>query len=197
MKSEEFQANIIQEIETRIKSFANDATVLEGYSSECEAVVTEYNGRQLFEMLQNMDDQMSKMHASEGRICQIEFSRATRRLVFKNVGEPFHDKGIKSIMYPHVSPKKKLGKTYIGNKGLGFRSLLNWHPSRIIIRSAYLSFEFSNSTLFDVLDQRRDNIFAQKPPGVSRSRCGASLELVASDVADGDALDGRHVVGVV
>lgn len=77
----------------------------------------EYNGRQIFEMLQNIDDQKSKE-------CLIELNTYEKSLTFYNKGEPFSTEGIISVMIPNISPKK--GSQYIGNKGLGFRAVLNW-----------------------------------------------------------------------
>jgi len=152
MTTFEFEKAIRQEIETRISTFSRDTRELEMYRNRCAAVVTEYNGRQIFEMLQNMDDQMGRLTEGTGR-CQIEFDKTARKLVFKNIGDPFTDGGIMSIMLPDVSPKKKLGNSTIGNKGLGFRSLLNWFPECITIRSAGLQFVFSEEAIETVLRQ--------------------------------------------
>lgn len=152
MTTKEFENSIIHEIQTRISTFTHDIRELEMYRNRCAAVVTEYNGRQIFEMLQNMDDQMERLPMGEGR-CQIEFDKVVRKLVFKNIGDPFTADGIMSIMLPDVSPKKKMGNATIGNKGLGFRSLLNWSPERIVIRSAGLQFVFSEEAIIEVLEE--------------------------------------------
>lgn len=77
----------------------------------------EYNGRQLLEILQNADDSHSK---------SIEFKLDVKNkiLEIRNDGEPFSVEGIQSLMIANASPKR--GGRYIGNKGLGFRSLVTW-----------------------------------------------------------------------
>ena len=151
MSNESFKVEILAEIERRIKGFYEDPTHMESYIKDSRSVVVEYNGRQIFEMLQNIDDQMFAADLPDSeRACQIELNLKTRSLYFRNKGEPFSVRGIKSIMYPHASSKDN---RTIGNKGLGFRSLLNWSPSKIIIRSAGLSFTFSRDTVRDCVSK--------------------------------------------
>jgi hypothetical protein len=77
-----------------------------------------YNGRQLLELFQNCEDE----GASKVRIlldtknCLLEISN--------DGNKPFSIKGYDSIFYPGLSSKVSSG--YIGNKGLGFRSIINW-----------------------------------------------------------------------
>jgi len=157
---EQFIAAINREIETRVRTFSGDQSVLESFLNRSKDVVSEYNGRQIFEMLQNVDDQLDASPVDcldedreRSRFCQIEFNEDAGTLVFRNKGRPFSCDGVKSIMYPDRSPKKKEGKLTIGNKGLGFRSLLNWQPARIVIRSNGLSFSFSNEDVKGALDR--------------------------------------------
>lgn len=122
MTNVEEQSNFIAEIEKeksiRKKTIINDENVFKQFQSSHDALKTEYNGRQIFEMLQNIDDQNSDK-------CCIELDSVARTLVFYNTGIPFSTEGVKSIMLPHISPKKNKGN-FIGHKGLGFRSVLNW-----------------------------------------------------------------------
>jgi len=149
MMVQEFKSEVNLEISNRVRGFCADHTHMKGYIKHSNSVVSEYNGRQIFEMLQNVDDQMRSVELSEGdRVCQIELDKDKKSLYFRNKGEPFSIAGIKSIMYPDTSSKDNLT---IGNKGLGFRSLLNWQPKSIIIRSAGLAFEFSNEIIADIL----------------------------------------------
>ena len=86
-------------------------------------MMQEYSGRELFEMIQNADDEGSP---------KIEIILEDSNLHIKNWGKrPFTEGGLLSIMRSFLSTKT--GSAYkdaavkpIGNKGLGFRSLLNW-----------------------------------------------------------------------
>ncbi len=95
-------------------------------------IIKSYNGRQLFELLQNIDDAKSKK-------ALIKIDTKNKLLFVANKGLPFLENGLKSLMMAHLSPKDK---TFIGNKGLGFRSLFNW-LGEIYIKSENLSIEFS------------------------------------------------------
>lgn len=76
-----------------------------------------YNGRQILEMLQNADD-------ANTDIVSINLDRQNKVLSISNNGNSFTvEEGIASLMVAGTSSKKK---EFIGNKGLGFRSILNW-----------------------------------------------------------------------
>ncbi|WP_162845504.1 sacsin N-terminal ATP-binding-like domain-containing protein [Labilibaculum antarcticum] len=76
-----------------------------------------YNGRQLLELLQNADD------AKTDEVL-ISLNKEKQLLTISNNGNPFDLKGLQSLMLANTSSKNK--KEFIGNKGLGFRSILNW-----------------------------------------------------------------------
>ena len=98
------------------------------------AIQNEYLGREIYELIQNADDQ-------EAERLVIELDSHSRKLSVKNDGEkPFTIDGFRSIMRAHDS--SKTFEKLIGNKGLGFRSVLNWADS-IIIHSAGVICEFS------------------------------------------------------
>ena len=137
MTAEEFQKEIASSRAAQISSYSvPGSSVLGGFIQRSRSCVAQYNGRQIFEMLQNMDDQTTGDDLKDvDRRCQILLDKSNGRLLFRNMGVPFSVLGVRSIMYPDVSPKR-IGKIpTIGNKGLGFRSLLNWTPKEIIIRS--------------------------------------------------------------
>ena len=100
----------------------------------------EYSGRELYEMLQNADDEGSP----KVEIILTEDDR----LHIRNWGDrPFTEGGLLSIMRSFLSTKT--GDAYknatikpIGNKGLGFRSLLNW-SDEITIHSNGVKCSFS------------------------------------------------------
>ena len=82
------------------------------------ATTNGYNGRQILELLQNCDDQKSESVV-------IEIDKENNRLLIANIGIPFSKAGYRSLATSNLS--SKIDKTqYIGNKGLGFRSILNW-----------------------------------------------------------------------
>lgn len=180
MKSvfEEFKKELDKESSSRKASDKNNE----------EEVLEEYNERQLFELLQNIDDQGSKE-------ALIKLDTSNNILLVSNTGEPFSKGGLQSLMMANLSPKRfrtiklptlkwltsyqvlnlidfqyqfnKFTKTFnaqkkgfIGNKGLGFRSLLNW-LGKIYVKSTNLSIEFSESN--------RNKIEQQE--GTERSIC--------------------------
>lgn len=91
-----------------------------------KSINNDYKGRQLLELIQNADDAGSKF-------AKIIIDTEKHKLLIINEGEPFTIAGFRSIMIPNLSPKRK--KKYIGDKGLGFRSILNW-SKKVIIDSA-------------------------------------------------------------
>lgn len=146
MDSKVFQGEILQAIEAQIKAYSvPGASVLGGFIQRSRTCVAQYNGRQIFEMLQNMDDQMTEDGLKDDERCSlIVLNKKNGKLLFRNKGAPFSVAGIVSIMYPDVSPKRKGKLPTIGNKGLGFRSLLNWKPKEIVIRSNETELVFSD-----------------------------------------------------
>jgi hypothetical protein len=100
----------------------------------------EYSGRELYEMLQNADDEGSP---------RVEIVLTEDNCVHvKNWGNrPFTEGGLISIMRSSLSTKtgdayKNTSIKPIGNKGLGFRSLLNW-SDEITIHSNGVKCSFS------------------------------------------------------
>jgi hypothetical protein len=102
------------------------------------AISRDYQGREVLELLQNAADAASA--ASEPGRAHIELN--TRGLIVANTGRPFTVGGVKSLQTPDLSPKHSKNSKFIGSKGLGFRSILNWtrHP---IILSGELSLAFN------------------------------------------------------
>lgn len=79
----------------------------------------DYEGRELYELIQNVEDAGSS---------EIRIELHGNRLVIANDGNrPFSVAGYGAILRPFQSNKRK--QWYIGNKGLGFRSVLNWTRS--------------------------------------------------------------------
>jgi len=121
----------------------NPKRILSDFNKE-NAEIEGYHGRELLELLQNAVDELMD---SCDRAVKIEIFGNILR--FSNNGNVFSEEGIISILYSHLSPKHNKNE-YIGNKGTGFRSVLNWAES-IRIYSGNLSVEFSQHNADEML----------------------------------------------
>lgn len=95
-----------------------------------------YNGRQLLELIQNADDAQSTE-------ILIKLNTEKCSLIIANKGEDcqgFSVDGVKSLLLANLS--SKTSNKYIGNKGLGFRAIINW-SNKITINSNNLDITFS------------------------------------------------------
>lgn len=135
-------SNLDQFIEEELKKrkadyLSSPIYLLEHYHNE-KGNVEAYNGRQLLEMLQNADD------ASETAIeKKVLIKLIGDELVISNNGEPFNEDGFSSIIYSNASPKT-MQRNKIGQKGLGFRSILSW-ADEVIIDSGGTKLAFSET----------------------------------------------------
>lgn len=110
-----------------------------------------YHGREILELLQNADDAYQKSIDQGNRPGEdliVEIAYIDGCLKISNTGTFFDEDGIKAIVQGNNSPKK--GK-YIGNKGTGFRSILNW-ASSVRIYSGEFAVEFSKSYAKEIFD---------------------------------------------
>jgi hypothetical protein len=124
---------IKQLIATYTKTYLdNPSIMLSGYRQELQTVA-DYEGRQLLELMQNADDAGSD-------VIVIHLDTENHQLSVANNGTSFSTDGVESLMYTGLSTKNKA--EYIGNKGLGFRSILNW-VRNVSIYTQELSFRFS------------------------------------------------------
>ncbi|NND24077.1 MAG: hypothetical protein HKN86_05220, partial [Acidimicrobiia bacterium] len=94
----------------------NPSRIISDFRGE-KQTTDDYRGRQLLELLQNADD------AKTDKI-GIFLDTKNNILSVANNGDKFDLKGIQSLLIANLSSKNK--KEFIGNKGLGFRSILNW-----------------------------------------------------------------------
>ncbi len=117
--------------------------IIEDYRKEIEKI-EEYNGRQILEMLQNADDEAAP---ATDKTCYIKLS--DKQLVIANNGNQFSKGGIESLMYSNLSPKL-LQQNKVGQKGLGFRSILSW-ANKITIKSHDFMVEFSKDNAIHFL----------------------------------------------
>jgi hypothetical protein len=97
-----------------------------------EAQTRGYRGRELVELLQNADD------AGEGQADGNDVAIALIRagLAVANAGTVFSPGGVESLMIANNSPKRLSRSRFIGNKGLGFRSVLSWTECPIVLSGA-------------------------------------------------------------
>src|SRR5690554_6452302 len=136
---------IKSKLETRQKVYLTDSNIiLEDYRKEKEKI-EEYNGRQLLEMLQNADDEAI---TEKEKTCYIKLTE--NQLTIANNGRKFSEGGIESLMYSNISPKV-LEQNKVGQKGLGFRSILSW-ANKITIKSYNFAVEFSEDNAKEFLE---------------------------------------------
>ena len=110
------QQHIISLIELRKKHYLLDPNrIVEDYAKE-DKVLESYDGRQLFEILQNADDAASGALGDKKAVIRIKGNT----LLIGNTGDPFSIGGIDAILYSDLSPKFNQGKKN-GAKGLGFK----------------------------------------------------------------------------
>lgn len=102
-----------------------------------------YHGREILELLQNVDDAyQSLIEEGKGKkgdevIAYISLNNDV--LTVANTGTAFNFESIKRLSVGHASQK---GDRYIGNKGTGFRSVLNWAKAVEIYSDGY-NFRYS------------------------------------------------------
>lgn len=122
--------NLIHKNEETYK--INPNRIISDFRGE-KQTTNDYRGRQLLELLQNADD------AKTNKI-GIHLDTENKILSVANNGDKFDLNGIQSLLIANLSSKHK--KEFIGNKGLGFRSILNW-TSEINIKTKDFTLTFS------------------------------------------------------
>jgi hypothetical protein len=129
--------------------------MLGDYNRELETVKG-YNGRQILELLQNCDDE-------EAKKVFIKLDENLKTITISNDGQPFSEKGYRSLFIANLSSKTSKRK-YIGNKGLGFRSIINWSNS-IEIHSNSISLIYSEANVANNFRQIFSEEFQKKIRG--------------------------------
>lgn len=123
------------------------------------AITRDYEGREILELLQNASD-AARTANEPGRV-YIELSSAG--LVVANTGEPFTRGGLMSLQTADLSPKRDRKRSLIGNKGLGFRSILNWSRQPIIL-SGSLQLAYSSTHAATVIEE-----LASRAPEIAKA----------------------------
>lgn len=136
---------ILDLIDKKKKRYLEDYSEMLGdYNRELETTKG-YNGRQLLELLQNCDDEGAT------KVC-ITLNKEKKTIKVSNNGDAsFSKKGYRSLFIANLSSKTSKRK-YIGNKGLGFRSIINWSKS-IEIQSNNLSLLYSERNTKDNFEE--------------------------------------------
>ena len=107
-------------LDEKVKSFLEETVdTIVGHHQDALQTNEDYRGRQLLELLQNADDAFDE--CNDEHKAYIELTET--QLIIKNTGIGFSREGVESLLTSNLSPKDN---NYIGNKGLGFRSILNW-----------------------------------------------------------------------
>ena len=141
------KAFVLEKLQLKAKKYLDSDEAESSFNSE-KRITDDYEGRQLLELLQNADDEIT----DETKDKCIKISFINNELIVYNNGRSFSEGGIKSLMYSDRSPKHKENLDEIGCKGLGFRSVLGW-ADEIAIDSGDLHVEFSEKIAQNQLKQ--------------------------------------------
>jgi len=142
-----------ERLEERRQVFLSDPDELIASYNREKSHESGYHGRELIELIQNADDAGIDYTGPNKLLIKLtDFG-----LFVANTGVPFSPRGIKSLMVSDNSPKQLLRTKCIGYKGLGFRSILGW-ASSIVILSGKLSIGFNEKFAENWLrNLRREN----------------------------------------
>lgn len=132
------------DIEKKMKAF-NRGTIPSWYNGE-QKYKERYKGREILEIIQNAED---------AQATELIFSldEENSKIIISNNGENFSSEGYRSLLYTDLSSKPK--GVFIGQKGLGFRALINW-AKEISILSNNLKITFSEDLSKKLLKELKD-----------------------------------------
>lgn len=161
MTAKEHIREILKENVKFFIEFKTKRNLTERWNLE-NARAKDYHGRELLELLQNVDDAYEELcqQDSSKRGGEVEaFIEYTGNILrVQNNGTTFNEDSINRLCQGGVSGKKKY---YIGNKGIGFRSVLNW-ASEIRLYSGEYAIRFSEEYAEKQLDKIKENSNIQK-----------------------------------
>ncbi len=158
--------SFLEDLKDKKRSFfkTNYHEMLAAYNLENETIEG-YNGRQLLELIQNCDDEGSD-------IVVLELDKEKNLISISNNGTSFSEQGYRSLSISYLSSKTSKRK-FIGNKGLGFRSIINW-SDQIRIISNKIALTYSR----EILNNEYNALFASEVaisvrfvPRISESLC--------------------------
>lgn len=145
------QDAVKQEVEKIRNSYIASVHRLNSDNGTAASFSKDYEGRQIYELLQNAEDQVIDKNGS------VKIELHGNKLKVLNTGEPFNTKGFISILYVCDSPKEHITAKTIGYKGIGFRSILNW-SDEINIISGGLKLEFSKKNAEETYNSILKNV---------------------------------------
>ncbi len=136
------ESTVREEVEYEINEIKNQyiGTVhrLNSDNNSAETFTQDYSGRQIYELLQNAEDQVQDDNG------KVKIVLEGNKLTVANTGLPFSADGFISILYICDSSKEHESHKTIGYKGIGFRSVLNWTDD-ITIYSNGLKLHYSKN----------------------------------------------------
>ncbi|MBZ0264962.1 DUF3883 domain-containing protein [bacterium] len=137
--SDRWEAWLRDRLKRRFATFANEpGEMFAAYDRERNNI-DDYRSRELLELLQNADDAGVDFGPNKSII-----SYRPEGIFVGNTGIPFTSAGVESLLISNLSPKKLDRSRHIGNRGLGFRSILGWTENPLIL-SGNLRLVFSSS----------------------------------------------------
>lgn len=142
-----FEILVSEEKKTKNSYVAKPSNLIRDYRSEI-ATSHDYEGREILELLQNAADQAKEL-GIKGKVV-IELLK--EGILIANNGIAFSVGGVKSLQNAHLSPKRLREGRFIGCKGLGFRSILNW-TNRPIILSGALALAYTDKNSKQKLEE--------------------------------------------
>lgn len=155
----EIEKQIQNQLKTIKQKYLNDPAEIKRDFNIEQKTAGDYKGREIYELLQNAEDAAN----GEGEVL-IEFRGD--KFSISNTGKPFDLGGLESLLKSDISPKKSQ-LNMIGQKGLGFRSVLTW-VSKIRVLSENFSLEFSKENAREFL---RDFKFKDKIQNIAILPC--------------------------
>jgi hypothetical protein len=138
-------------LDERKEVFGSDPDELTSSYNRERSHASSYEGRELLELVQNADDSGAEYSKPNKMLIKL----TPNALYIANTGIPFSPEGIKSLMVSDNSPKQFQRGRCIGYRGLGFRSVLGW-ASSIVILSGKLSIGFSEKRAIEWLKDLMD-----------------------------------------
>jgi len=145
--ADEWKIWIEEQKDNRRREYINSVGRLVGDYNQERQKTQEYSGRVLLELIQNAND---AGHDQSDPV-DIKVELTEEYLVIANTGAKFSKAGVESLFISHNSPKQ-FRSDCIGYKGLGFRSILNWTSSALIL-SGELSIGFHDEYALEFLKQ--------------------------------------------
>lgn len=152
MNAEQWQGWFLQE-ERKLSALyqGSPKRLLADFRQE-RAMTDDYAGRELLEMFQNAADAAAAI--DQPAIIRVEIT--PQGLVIANTGAEFTPDGVESLLMAHVSPKLDSRIHLIGQKGLGFRAMLNWSAEPIVASGSLrvlFSVERTKQALFSLANR--------------------------------------------